>query len=165
MFWYIYKFTKYLHGTWSLLNILMIFAIKEKIFWPFNVLLATLCCLRLVLWSRVTYENRDICFLFNSLILFSCDTGISYIAPHLNNLYFLTLCQRLGVYQVVRGLFLLKFGLSVVMLLAGADHVYLLCIFIARWEMNVPRALLLSDYRCSASYLIWNSKCYECFSY
>jgi len=29
---YIYgrKFTKYLHGTWSLLNILMIFGIKEK---------------------------------------------------------------------------------------------------------------------------------------
>ncbi len=32
MFWYIYdkKFTKYLHGTWSLLNVLMIFGIKEK---------------------------------------------------------------------------------------------------------------------------------------
>ncbi len=32
-FGYIYgnKFTKYLHGTWSLLNILMIFGIKEKI--------------------------------------------------------------------------------------------------------------------------------------
>ncbi len=30
-FWYIYgrKFTKYLHGTWSLLDILMIFGIKE----------------------------------------------------------------------------------------------------------------------------------------
>ncbi len=31
-FWYIYgrKFTKYLHGTWYLLNILMSFGIKEK---------------------------------------------------------------------------------------------------------------------------------------
>ncbi|XP_061564393.1 transmembrane protein 180 [Cololabis saira] len=57
--------------------------------------------------------------------------GISYIAPHLNNLYFLTLCQRYGVYQVIRWLFMLKLGLSVVMLLAGADHIYLLCIFIA----------------------------------
>ncbi|XP_077406670.1 transmembrane protein 180 isoform X1 [Vanacampus margaritifer] len=57
--------------------------------------------------------------------------GISYVAPHLNNLYFLTLCQRHGVYQVIRWLFLLKLGLSVAMLLAGADHVYLLCIFIA----------------------------------
>lgn len=60
-------------------------------------------------------------------------TGISYVAPHLNNLYFLTLCQRYGVYQVIRWLFMLKLGLSVVMLLAGADHIYLLCIFIARY--------------------------------
>uniref|UniRef100_A0A1A8N8W7 Transmembrane protein 180 n=1 Tax=Nothobranchius pienaari TaxID=704102 RepID=A0A1A8N8W7_9TELE len=57
--------------------------------------------------------------------------GISYVAPHLNNMYFLTLCQRYGVYQVIRWLFLLKLALSVVMLLAGADHIYLLCIFIA----------------------------------
>lgn len=71
-------------------------------------------------------------YFYHTNSLFSCDTGFSYIAPHLNNLYFLTLCQRLGVYQVVRGLFLLKLGLSVAMLLAGADQVYLLCIFIAR---------------------------------
>lgn len=57
--------------------------------------------------------------------------GISYIAPHLNNLYFLSLCRRWGVYAVVRGLFFLKLALSVVMLLAGPDQVYLLCIFIA----------------------------------
>ncbi len=40
-FLYIYgrTFTEYLHGTWSLLNILMIFAIKEK-FDPYNVFLA-----------------------------------------------------------------------------------------------------------------------------
>uniref|UniRef100_A0A673WLA0 Major facilitator superfamily domain containing 13A n=1 Tax=Salmo trutta TaxID=8032 RepID=A0A673WLA0_SALTR len=57
--------------------------------------------------------------------------GISYIAPHLNNLYFLTLCQRYGVYAVIRWLFLVKLALSVAMLLAGADQVYLLCIFIA----------------------------------
>ncbi|CAL8305913.1 unnamed protein product [Boreogadus saida] len=57
--------------------------------------------------------------------------GVSYIAPHLNNLYFLTLCRRYGVYQVIRWLFMLKLALSVAMLLAGADHIYLLCIFIA----------------------------------
>lgn len=57
--------------------------------------------------------------------------GVSYVAPHLNNLYFLTLCQRYGVYRVIRWLFMLKLGLAVAMLLAGADHVYLLCIFIA----------------------------------
>ncbi|KAM9188790.1 transmembrane protein 180 isoform 2-T2 [Mergus octosetaceus] len=57
--------------------------------------------------------------------------GVSYIAPHLNNLYFLSLCRRCGVYAVVRGLFFLKLSLSVIMLLAGPDQVYLLCIFIA----------------------------------
>ncbi len=42
-FWYIYgkKFTKYLHGTRSLLNILMIFGIKKNYnFDPHNVFLA-----------------------------------------------------------------------------------------------------------------------------
>lgn len=58
--------------------------------------------------------------------------GISYVAPHLNNLYFLPLCRRWGVYAVVRGLFLLKLGLSLLMLLAGPNHPGLLCLFIAR---------------------------------
>ncbi|KAE8590512.1 hypothetical protein XENTR_v10018090 [Xenopus tropicalis] len=57
--------------------------------------------------------------------------GISYIAPHLNNMYFLSLCQKYGVYSVVRWLFLLKLFLSLVMLLAGPDQISLLCIFIA----------------------------------
>ncbi|KAL0984268.1 hypothetical protein UPYG_G00139240 [Umbra pygmaea] len=57
--------------------------------------------------------------------------GVSYIAPHLNNMYFLTLCKRYGVYTVIRWLFIVKLALSVAMLLAGADQVYLLCIFIA----------------------------------
>ncbi|XP_028651574.1 transmembrane protein 180 [Erpetoichthys calabaricus] len=57
--------------------------------------------------------------------------GISYIAPHLNNLYFLTLCRRYGVYIVIRWLFFLKLMLSVIMLLAGPDQIYILCIFIA----------------------------------
>ncbi len=35
------KFTKYVHGTWFLLNILMIFGIKKiNIFDPYNVFLA-----------------------------------------------------------------------------------------------------------------------------
>lgn len=61
--------------------------------------------------------------------------GVSYVAPHLNNLYFLPLCQRWGVYTVVRGLFLLKLGLSLLMLLAGPDHPGLLCLFIARYAL------------------------------
>ncbi|XP_073411872.1 transmembrane protein 180 [Dendrobates tinctorius] len=57
--------------------------------------------------------------------------GISYIAPHLNNMYFLSLCRTYGVYSVVRWLFILKLALSALMLLAGPDQIYLLCIFIA----------------------------------
>ncbi|XP_028937013.1 transmembrane protein 180 isoform X1 [Ornithorhynchus anatinus] len=57
--------------------------------------------------------------------------GVSYIAPHLNNLYFLSLCRKWGVYAVVRGLFFLKLGLSVLMFLAGPDQIHLLCLFIA----------------------------------
>ncbi|CAM9465498.1 unnamed protein product [Lampetra planeri] len=57
--------------------------------------------------------------------------GISYIAPHLNNLYFLSLCKKHGVYKVVMGLFYLKLVLSLVMLMAGPDHSTLLCFFIA----------------------------------
>ncbi|XP_039337213.1 transmembrane protein 180 isoform X1 [Mauremys reevesii] len=71
--------------------------------------------------------------------------GISYIAPHLNNLYFLSLCQRCGVYAVVRGLFFLKLALSIIMLLAGPDQVHLLCIFIASAPcFHVPLSHALS---------------------
>ncbi|KAM4011982.1 transmembrane protein 180-like [Anomaloglossus baeobatrachus] len=46
-------------------------------------------------------------------------------------MYFLSLCRKFGVYSVVRWLFILKLALSVIMLLAGPDQIYLLCFFIA----------------------------------
>ncbi|ELU13839.1 hypothetical protein CAPTEDRAFT_107356 [Capitella teleta] len=57
--------------------------------------------------------------------------GISFIAPHLNNLYFLTLCRKWGTYYVIRGLFLVKLGLSLFMMAMGPTHVWLLALYIA----------------------------------
>uniref|UniRef100_UPI0035902372 transmembrane protein 180 n=1 Tax=Myxine glutinosa TaxID=7769 RepID=UPI0035902372 len=67
-----------------------------------------------------------ISFTTGSLLL-----GMSYFAPHLMNLYFMQLCQRHGVYTIVKWLFIFKLVLSVFMLAAGSEHVSLLCLFIA----------------------------------
>ncbi|KAH3707374.1 transmembrane protein 180-like [Dreissena polymorpha] len=57
--------------------------------------------------------------------------GISFVAPHVNNLYFLSLCRLYGVYAVIRLLFIVKLVLSLFMFLSGPSHVWILCIFIA----------------------------------
>lgn len=57
--------------------------------------------------------------------------GISFLAPHVNNLFFLELCRRYGVYSVIRLLFSIKLGLSLFMFFMGPNNMWLLCIFIA----------------------------------
>jgi len=58
--------------------------------------------------------------------------GISFMAPHINNLYFLTLCQKYGAYFVIRLLFWIKLLLSLGMLLIGVQHMWMVGLFIAR---------------------------------
>ena len=59
--------------------------------------------------------------------------GTSFVIPHINNLYFLSLCRKYGVYTVIRWLFYCKCMLSGFMLFAGPNNLWLLCAFIARW--------------------------------
>ena len=58
--------------------------------------------------------------------------GVSFVAPHINNLYFLGLCRRFGVYSVIKWLFYVKLTLSVLMLTFGPNWPILLCFYIAR---------------------------------
>ncbi len=84
------KFTKYFHGIWSLLDIIMFFAMKEK----WIILLHTMCCwlllqtypcyLWLLLWSRVT------CYL--QWLEFSSKSKIKYRG---DILLILTLCHSI----------------------------------------------------------------------
>lgn len=57
--------------------------------------------------------------------------GVSFVAPHINNLYFLGLCRRFGVYTVIKWLFYVKLSLSVIMLMVGPNWPGLLCFYIA----------------------------------
>ncbi|XP_033119412.1 transmembrane protein 180-like [Anneissia japonica] len=57
--------------------------------------------------------------------------GASFMAPHINNLYFLSLCRKYGVYTVIQYLFYIKFSLSLFMFFIGPNYVVFLCLFIA----------------------------------
>ncbi len=70
-FWYIYgrKFTKYLHGTQSLLNILMIFGIKKNRsnFYPYNVFLAVATNIPVILMTGFVVQGHK--WLFNQFLM------------------------------------------------------------------------------------------------
>ncbi len=71
-FWYIYgrKFTKYLHGTWSLLNILMIFGKWRKMynFDPYSVLLAIATNIPVLLMTAFVLQGHK--YINNILLSF-----------------------------------------------------------------------------------------------
>lgn len=57
--------------------------------------------------------------------------GVSFVAPHVNNMLFLQLCKRWGLHAVIRLLLYVKLSLAAVMWLAGPQQVWLLCLFVA----------------------------------
>ncbi|XP_004365139.1 transmembrane protein [Capsaspora owczarzaki ATCC 30864] len=56
--------------------------------------------------------------------------GISFVLPHLNNLYFSSLSERIGVYRVVRGLLAAKLVIAGALVLFGTSSQMLLTLFI-----------------------------------
>lgn len=56
--------------------------------------------------------------------------GLSFVAPHLNNVYLLTLGESYGVYRMVNLLFWFKLLLGVVMFIIGKTNAWFLAIFI-----------------------------------
>ncbi|ESO03349.1 hypothetical protein HELRODRAFT_112249 [Helobdella robusta] len=57
--------------------------------------------------------------------------GVSFIAPHLNNIYFLILCRKYGAYDVIKYLFILKLSFAILVFFCGGQNVWLLAFFIA----------------------------------
>jgi len=57
--------------------------------------------------------------------------GFSFVLPHVNNVYFLGLCEKHGVYLVIKGLFIVKLILAFTMMIIGSNNIWLLCLFIA----------------------------------
>nr|KAG5687659.1 hypothetical protein BaRGS_027551 [Batillaria attramentaria] len=130
-------FTSILHNVFLLYHVDMfvsVYKIDKMSFWIGEAVF--------LVWNSVFHchfnSNFFPLFLENLLgdaispTLASLLLGISFVAPHVNNLYFLSLCRRWGVYSVIRVLFVVKLLLAVVMLMMGPGHTILLCVFIAR---------------------------------
>ncbi|CBY34411.1 unnamed protein product [Oikopleura dioica] len=56
--------------------------------------------------------------------------GLSFLLPHLNNFYFLRLCQKQGTYHVIQGLLVIKFLLAFAVYIADVNLLWLIAIFI-----------------------------------
>lgn len=59
--------------------------------------------------------------------------GFSFAVPHINNLYFLHLCKRYGMYNIIFFLLASKLVLSCGMLIIGSNFVWATCAFILRY--------------------------------
>lgn len=57
--------------------------------------------------------------------------GLSFLLPHLNNFYFLQLCEKKGTYHVIRSLLVVKFAMALGVLVADVNVLWLIAVFIA----------------------------------
>ncbi len=135
-FWYIYcrKFIKYLHGTQSLLNILMIFGMKEKktiiltqCFVGYCYKYTYLCYLRNVLWSRVIF-----CFASwwpcEHLQIWVKTTKITSL--EINSVYFMNICVFEGQHSMLN---ILPHFIWIYMMYIS-KHLLLIVVWIIRWN-------------------------------
>ena len=57
--------------------------------------------------------------------------GLSFLLPHLNNFYFLQLCERKGTYYVIRSLLVIKLMMALGVATADLSMLWLIAVFIA----------------------------------
>ena len=82
-----------------------------------------MCIVRAVYWGVL---RGWVSFVLPQVLLW-----ISFLAPHINNVYFSMLVTKHGTYKVVYGLLLLKLALASTMIVAGSESWILLCLFVA----------------------------------
>nr|CDS30378.2 transmembrane protein 180 [Hymenolepis microstoma] len=63
--------------------------------------------------------------------LFCAILGISFVLPHINNVFLLRASETYGTYVVIRGLFYAKVVLGVILLFSGPSNIVILSVFLA----------------------------------
>ncbi|VDL18886.1 unnamed protein product [Hymenolepis diminuta] len=63
--------------------------------------------------------------------LFCVILGVSFVLPHINNVFLLRASETYGTYVVIRGLFCVKVVLGVILLFFGASNLVVLSLFLA----------------------------------
>ncbi|CAF4294256.1 unnamed protein product, partial [Rotaria sp. Silwood2] len=71
--------------------------------------------------------------------------GISFLIPHLSNIYFVYLCKSQGTYYVIRNLFYIKLFFSLYLFIQGNNSTLLLCLFLVSNRMFTEGICKLCD--------------------
>ncbi|CAF3342553.1 unnamed protein product [Rotaria socialis] len=66
----------------------------------------------------------------SSSLLSSILLGISFLLPHLSNIYFVYLCKSQSTYYVILGLFYVKLFFTLYLFIQGNNYTWLICLFL-----------------------------------